>query len=200
MKRILLAAVALLPLVAVPVNADIIQADPLFIDLGTTGFGNAPRLLALQADQVESGLSRPVISTSGIVGTEVVGDIPITPISTPSLAALGWFTGANVGIGLDPFQNAHTGLTVLTLDLNLFDVVLAKNAVGLIDTFSLVTNWTSKKHSTRYLRSLIRAGPGAADQVRPRCRDIRHRPASRAIGNARMRCHHARVSSLQRWC
>src|SRR5262245_49420245 len=58
-----------------------------FVDLGAQGFGNAPRLLTLQTNGIESGGVTPVSVTNG---DAVPGANKST---TPTLATLGWSSG-----------------------------------------------------------------------------------------------------------
>jgi len=58
MRKLFLATTALLALsgaLTAPAKADLVLSDLVFRDLGATGFGNAPRLLTLQKDTLESG-------------------------------------------------------------------------------------------------------------------------------------------------
>jgi hypothetical protein len=140
MRKLLLTTTALLAL-AVPAKADIILSDLVFRDLGATGFGNAPRLLTLQQNVLESG---GTIATAGGGTALFYGDAGTTVPQTActsngtcgvagggtrtganeslvySVAALGWFSGAQVGIGLDTDQTGNSGplsFTGLTLTL-----------------------------------------------------------------------------------
>jgi hypothetical protein len=138
MKRILLAATALAAISLAPMtaNATLMIAEETFADLGGTGFGVAPRLLTLQNDPNESGGT-----VAGAGGTTIfVNGSPTGPVCTSNgtctngtrtgtneslvynLAALGWTSGAEVGIGLDTNQTANpTGpLLFKTLDLTLY--------------------------------------------------------------------------------
>jgi hypothetical protein len=148
MKKVILAAVLLAgtALAAMPAQADIILNDFVFRDLGATGFGNAPRLLTLHNNTLESGGTIP---TAGGGTSFFFGGIPTVPQTTCtnngncgvtgggtvtganeslvySVGALGWFTGVNVGIGLDT-NEAEGGspslhaLTFQTLTLTLYD-------------------------------------------------------------------------------
>src|SRR5262245_47047518 len=84
-------AVTAMPSIA---RADIvlINGTPLasFIDLGAQGFGNAPRMLTLQTNGVETGNVTPVDVANG---QAVPGANKST---TPTLGTLGWTTGAQV--------------------------------------------------------------------------------------------------------
>jgi hypothetical protein len=144
MKRILLAATALAAIALsgmVSAKADIVLTDLVFRDLGATGFGNAPRLLTLQNSPLESG---GTIATAGGGTSFFFGDAGTTVPQTActsngtcgaagggtrtgtneslvySVGALGWTSGAQVGIGLDTNQTGNSGplsFTGLTLTL-----------------------------------------------------------------------------------
>lgn len=141
MKK-LLAAAALITLSALPAKADLVLSDLVFRDLGATGFGNAPRLLTLQSNVLESG---GTIAGAGGTTQFFAGDagttVPFTSCSSNgscgitgggtrtganeslvySVAALGWFSGAQVGIGLDTNEaGSVTGLTFVSLTLTLY--------------------------------------------------------------------------------
>ena len=62
-----------------PAQAHFVLADNVFADLGATGFGNAPRLLTLQNDALQSGA---VISQAG--HRRFSRPSPLTPPSTSS--------------------------------------------------------------------------------------------------------------------
>ena len=151
MRKVLLAASALL-VFAVPAKADLILSDLIFRDLGATGFGAAPRLLTLQNNPLESG---GTIATAGGGTAFFYGGVPTVPQTSCtnngncgaagggtrtganeslvySVGALGWFTGAQVGIGLDTNQTGSSGpLSFNTLVLTLY------NAAGtVLGTFS----------------------------------------------------------------
>jgi len=141
MKKLLLAATALIAL-AVPAQADLVLSELVFRDLGGTGFGVAPRLLTLQNSPLESG---GTIATAGGGTSFFYGGIPTVAQTTCtsngtcgaagggtrtganeslvySVAALGWTTGANVGIGLDTNQTGSSGpLSFNTLVLTLYN-------------------------------------------------------------------------------
>jgi hypothetical protein len=141
-KLLLLASAAALGLATPPANADIVLSDLVFRDLGATGFGNAPRLLTLQQNVLESG---GTIATAGGGTAFFYGGIPTVPQTACtsngtcnvsgggtrtganeslvySVAALGWFSGAQVGIGLDTNETGSTtGLSFNTLTLTLYN-------------------------------------------------------------------------------
>jgi len=101
-------------------HADLVLSDLVFRDLGATGFGDAPRLLTLQNNGFESGAT--VAGAGG--STNLVPDaVPGADKShVYSVGALGWNTGANVGIGLDTDEiGATAGLTFQSLVLTLYN-------------------------------------------------------------------------------
>ena len=109
-------AVAAMPRVA---RADIVLlgANPaaVFVDLGAQGFGNAPRMLTLQTNTVETGNVTPV---DVVHGDAVSGANKST---TPTLSTLGWTSGDQVGIGFNSDQSGQTGLTMQSLTLTIFN-------------------------------------------------------------------------------
>jgi len=151
MRKVLLAATALL-VFAVPAKADLVLSELVFRDLGGTGFGVAPRLLTLQSDPLESG---GTIAGPGGTTQYFYGGVPTVPQTSCtsngtcgasgggtrtganeslvySVGALGWFTGAQVGIGLDTNQTGSSGpLTFNTLVLTLYNA-----AGGVLGSFS----------------------------------------------------------------
>jgi hypothetical protein len=153
MKRILLAA-SMLTALALPAQADIVLNQLIFADLGATGFGNAPRLLTLQRNDFEAG---GTVAGAGGTTQLFYGGVPTLAqtactsnqtcapggVNTGtneshvySVGALGWTSGAQVGIGLDTDQqgilqgSAHP-LTFGTLVLTLYN-----NAGQVLGTFA----------------------------------------------------------------
>jgi hypothetical protein len=133
MKKLLLASVLALPL-ATPATADLVLSPVVFRDLGSTGFGNAPRMLTLQANNYEAGA---VISVGGVqtflnnvIGTQpgsicnsqnTCNALNVNQSALVSITSVGWLTGANVGIGLDTNQSGNSGgLTFDTLVLTIY--------------------------------------------------------------------------------
>ena len=105
-------------------NLILVGGDPLapvetvadsFTDLGAAAFGNAPRMLTLQTNGVETGNVTPV---DVVHGDAVPGANKST---TPTLATLGWTSGAEVGIGFDFEQTGGTGITMQSLVLTIFN-------------------------------------------------------------------------------
>jgi hypothetical protein len=96
-----------------------------FRDLGAQGFGNAPRMLTLQDNGFEFGSVTPVDVTHD-------GAVPGSNKSTtPTLSALGWNSGLNVGIGFNSDQSGQTGITLDTLVLTIY------NGTTAVGSFSL---------------------------------------------------------------
>ena len=101
-----------------------------FTDLGSQGFGAAPRMLTLQTNTVETGSVTPVDVTNG---DAVPGANKST---TPTLATLGWNTGSQVGIGFNSDQSGQTGITMQSLVLTIF------NGTTAVGSFSLAPSLT----------------------------------------------------------
>jgi hypothetical protein len=103
-----------------------------FRDLGAQGFGNAPRMLTLQAQgsaPIETGSSTPVNQANGDASSGA------DKTSTPTLSALGWTSGAQVGIGFNTNENG-TGITMQSLVLTIF------NGTTAVGSFSLASSLT----------------------------------------------------------
>jgi hypothetical protein len=116
------------------VRKDDSENSDLAVNNTATGFGNAPRLLTIQNNGFEAGGT-----VAGAGGTTLFtgpdGSLctaATCPVHQPStgtneslvynVGALGWFTGANVGIGLDTNEIGSTaGLTFQTLVLTLYN-------------------------------------------------------------------------------
>jgi hypothetical protein len=97
------------------------HADPLlvggapesaFLDLSAQGFGAAPRLLALQT----SGLERGSVTPVNVTNSDAVRGADKS--TTPRLGALGWTSGAQVGIGFN-LDQSNTGITPDSLTLQI---------------------------------------------------------------------------------
>jgi hypothetical protein len=102
-----------------------------FTDLGSQGFGTAPRMLTLQTNTVETGSVTPVDVPNG---DAVPGANKST---TPTLATLGWTNGSQVGIGFNSDQAGQTGITMQSLTLTIF------NGTTALGSFSLGTTGPS---------------------------------------------------------
>jgi hypothetical protein len=158
MKKVLFATVALLSLgfTGPPAKADLVLDALVFADLGSTGFGNAPRLLNIQNNGSEAGgtfFTGDASVQGAVAGNTTTGFFtglpplvtmgagsPIGTICTNngtcnnqpqvevdkslvySVGALGWTSGARVGIGLDTNQTQNSGpLSFNSLVLTLYD-------------------------------------------------------------------------------
>jgi hypothetical protein len=106
-----------------------------FVDLGAQGFGNAPRLLTLQTNTVETGSGTPVDVANG---DAVPGANKTT---TPTLGTLGWTSGNKVGIGFNSDQSGQTGITMQSLVLTIF------NGTTPVGSFSLAPSLTPLQFS-----------------------------------------------------
>jgi hypothetical protein len=100
-----------------------------FTDIGAQGFGNAPRLLTMQTNGVETGSVIPVNMPQG----DAVPNAGGNKSNTPTLSALGWNFGSQVGIGFNSDQSGGTGITLDTLVLTIF------NGTTAVGTFSLAS-------------------------------------------------------------
>lgn len=119
MKRVLLAAAAVAALI-LPAKADIVlfgAGDVLgsFVDVGASGFGNVHRALTLQNNGIEFGahLFGNILQDEAIGGADKGG--------TPTIGALGWTSGAQVGIGFNSNQTGGSGITLDALRLTVWD-------------------------------------------------------------------------------
>src|SRR5215831_18544431 len=111
--RIVVGTCAVLALVSSRAQASLILVTPSgapagsvaasFTDIGAQGFGTAPRLLTLQTNGVETGSVTPVNVTNG---DAVPGANKST---TPTIGAIGWTSGSNVGIGFNSDQKGSSG-------------------------------------------------------------------------------------------
>src|SRR5262249_19040179 len=86
-----------------------------FTDIGAEGFGHAPRLLTMQGPATESGSGTPVDVANG----DAVSGANKT--TTPTLGALGWINGSQVGVGFNSDQTGGTGITMTALTLTIFN-------------------------------------------------------------------------------
>jgi len=114
------AAAVLLLSSAAHANLVLVGGTPAasFTDLGAQGFGNAPRLLTEQAqgnNTFETGFATPVNVANG---PDAISGADKT--TTPTLSALGWNNGSQVGIGFNSNQTGGTGITLDTLVLKIF--------------------------------------------------------------------------------
>lgn len=147
MKRVLLAAAAIaaIALTGNMAKAELLLSDETFRDLGATGFGNAPRLLNIQNNGNEAGgtyytgdPSNQTVTNNNTATGFFTGLAPGTictsnatcnnqPQIEPdkslvySVGALGWFSGIQVGIGLDTNEaGSDTALTFNSLTLTIW--------------------------------------------------------------------------------
>src|SRR4051812_2372402 len=119
MKKLLLAA-SMLTALALPAHADLVLSNLVFRDLGGTGFGVAPRLLTLQDNGFESGATVAGAGGSTILVPNAISGADKSHVY--SVGALGWNSGAQVGIGLDTNEiGATAGLTFQSLTLSLYN-------------------------------------------------------------------------------
>jgi hypothetical protein len=122
MKKTILAAVLLAgtAFAIAPAQADLVLSDFTFRDLGGTGFGVAPRLLTLQNNVFESGATVAGTNGSTILVPDAISGADKSLVY--SVGALGWTSGAQVGIGLDTNEIGSTaGLTFQSLELTLYN-------------------------------------------------------------------------------
>ena len=105
-----------------------------FTDIGAQGFGNNPRLLTLQGTGQQDSLAGNVIPINQNLG-DALPNSGGNKSNTPTLSALGWNTGENVGIGFNSDQSGNTGITMQDLVLTLYD---GNTAVG---SFSLAASF-----------------------------------------------------------
>lgn len=103
-----------------------------FTDIGAQGFGNNPRLLTMQTNGFEDGSVTPVNQPQG----DAVPNSGGNKSNTPTLSALGWNTGANVGIGFNSDQTGNSGITMQDLVLTIY----AADETTVLGTFSLAAS------------------------------------------------------------
>lgn len=131
--RLVIATCAVLAAMSSVAKADLVlvngTATASFVDLGAQGFGNNPRLLTLQTSPFESGSVTPV----DVVHDDAIANNGGNKSNTPTLSVLGWDKGADVGIGLNTGQSGHTGVTLQTLVLTVY------NGTTAVGTFSLAS-------------------------------------------------------------
>jgi hypothetical protein len=123
----ILAGAAAALLLSSAAHADLVLAGATaadsFLDLKAQGFGNNPRLLTLQTNNpFESGSATPNLANIGepIITGDAQANGGENKSNTPTLSALGWSSGANVGIGLNTNQTGNTGITLDTAVLTIF--------------------------------------------------------------------------------
>src|SRR5262249_41849019 len=139
MKRVLLMTAAVLALATMPARADLIFLGQS--DLTGIGFGDAHRLMTMHQPSagggtIETGFMTPIDVPNGdaIANTSGLTD----KSNTPTTGALGWVSGANVGLAFDVSQTGGTGLTLQTMGFTLFGSNNQPiSCVGCTSTFQL---------------------------------------------------------------
>jgi len=114
-----------------PVGVSTVAAS--FTDIGAQGFGAAPRLLTLQDNGFEFGSVTPV---------NVVHDGAVSGAnksSTPTLSALGWNFGSQVGIGFNSDQIGGSGITMQSLVLTIFNGTTSVGSFSLLPALTPLT-------------------------------------------------------------
>jgi len=153
MKRVLLASAALLAIWLVgqtQAKADLVLVScgasgctptssvaASFTDIGADGFGHDPRLLTMQTSPIEVGSATPINVNNG----DAVPNSGGNKTNTPTLSALGWGSGAQVGIGFNSDQTGQSGITMNSLVLTIF------NGTTPVGTFSLASSLTPLQFS-----------------------------------------------------
>jgi hypothetical protein len=144
MKKLLLAS-TMLGALAIPAHADFVFNGE--VDTTALGFGDVHRL---QDDQLPTNRIGSTGQTGDEVGTVSPTSVTITPTvctgdancsgsgdkdSTPTLTALGWTSGARVGLGVDISQTGalSDGLNLNSFGINVYD----STGTNILATFSL---------------------------------------------------------------
>jgi hypothetical protein len=113
-----LAALGFLSVAPTGAKADLVLSGSTpstsFVDLTQQGFGNAPRLLTLQTNGIETG---GVNADGTLTGVAVSGT---NKSGTATLSSVGWTSGANVSIAFNSDQSGQTGITMQALTLYLW--------------------------------------------------------------------------------
>jgi hypothetical protein len=122
-----------------PTNTPVTTVAASFTDLGGNGFGNAPRLLTLQTNGIETGSVTPINQPQG----DAVPNSGGNKSNTPTLAALGWSAGNRVGIGFNSGQTGNSGITLQSLTLTIY----ATNGTTVLGTFNLAASLTPLQFS-----------------------------------------------------
>jgi hypothetical protein len=140
-----------------PVETTSVAAS--FVDLTAQGFGNNPRLLTLQTSTIESGFATPINVPNGDALPNSGGN----KTNTPTLSALQWGSGADVGVGWNSNQTGGTGLTLDALVLTIYNATAAgcaatnTCAAHVLGTFSLASPITASAADLK-----LQQGNGAA--------------------------------------
>jgi len=131
MKRTILMAALLAGTAMIsPASANLVQFDApgtcdtaaashcgQFVDIGSLGFGNAPRLLTLQEEPAQSGFVTPSATGPVVHGNAIPGD---NKASTPTVGSLGWLGGSGVAIGYNLNQNSGGGPLLTDIALTIY--------------------------------------------------------------------------------
>src|SRR5262249_26610345 len=124
------AANADIVLVNATTNAPTTSVADSFTDVGAQGFGNFRRLLTVQGSGSQDELIGSATPVNVANGDATPG---ANKTNTPTVATLGWTSGALVGIGFNSDQSGGTGITMNDLKLTLFN---GTTAVGSFDLAS----------------------------------------------------------------
>jgi hypothetical protein len=139
MKKLLGTTALLAVLACTPAKADFVFSGT--VDTTALGFGDVHRLQDVQEPTGQGN----GIETGTVAPTPVTITPPVTTgqtacngndkCSTPTLTALGWTTGANVGLGVDISQTGalSDGLNLNNLGVNIYDAT----GTTILATFSL---------------------------------------------------------------
>jgi len=124
MRKVLLASTALVALI-LPAKADLMFVDQVNFD--AAGFGNLPRLITMHtptSGDIETGTVAPGSGQSPVVitGDAVAG---ANKSNTPTLGALNWTSGGVVELAFDVSQTGHTGLSLNTMGITIYNVTTA---------------------------------------------------------------------------
>jgi hypothetical protein len=128
------------------------SAAASFTDLGAEGFGDAHRLLTLQNSPTEAAQAAPdglggttINPYNGQGGASQANAGVDKTNATHTASDLGWTLGSNVGIGFNPDQVNHTGITLTGLTLTIY------NGTTAVDSFSLSPTFTPLVYSSTLL-------------------------------------------------
>jgi len=145
MLRVIGVGLAALALASFPAKADLILVQNVggvtspapsiaasFTDLGADGFGHDPRLLTMQTSTVETGSVTPVDLPQG----DAVPNAGGNKSNTPTLSALGWTSGSQVGIGFNSDQTGQTGITMQSLVLTIYNGTTALASFPLLPSLA----------------------------------------------------------------
>jgi hypothetical protein len=130
MRKVLLASTALVALI-LPAKADLMFVDQ--VNFHAAGFGNLPRLITMHtptSGDIETGTVAPGSGQAPVVitGDAVAG---ANKSNTPTLGALNWTSGGVVELAFDVSQTGHTGLSLNTMGITIY------NGTTAVATFQL---------------------------------------------------------------